>query len=84
MSDREWVVDIKGGPNQKCWEIAVIHKDYAHGFSSYGCFGQSKRLIGHSGGPCDDAADAYVWSGLVKLANEYAIVLNGQLKVDKP
>ena len=76
MSNGRWIVHYKGGPNQDCFEIAVVREDNGHGLKSYGWFDENKLLISHSGGPCSDSVTEFVWHELILVACAFAQGLN--------
>ena len=76
-----WIVDIKGSPGKAgenaTWEISVVRDDNTHGINSYGWEdGDSKLLVGHSGGPCHSGVHPFVWARLIDTAQELAVHLN--------
>ena len=73
-----WIVNTKGGPNRRSFEVSVLRENNRHGIASYGWFDESKSLISHNGGPCQWPVPDRVWTGLVKLAHEFAEELNKQ------
>jgi len=71
-----WIINIKGEPNSNAWEISVIKEDDDHGLKSYGWFGENKRYISSSGGPCNYIVDEFTWNELIKIAKKVAKHLN--------
>ena len=76
MTANRWVVDIKGGPDCRSFEISVLRENNEHGRRSYGWFDEDKLLISSSGGPCHDNLVPLVWRKMVALAHEVADELN--------
>lgn len=76
IADSKWEVHAKGGPNRRSFEIAVIRAENHFGKSSYGWFDETKLLISHSGGPCQDHVTKVVWEKLVECARRVADELN--------
>ena len=75
MSD-PWVVNIKGEPGSRYFEISVVRTSNMHGQASYGWFDDNKLLVTHNGGPCSWPLTERVWNKAVTLANEVALELN--------
>jgi hypothetical protein len=71
-----WVVDIKGNPNGKTWEIAIIDSENTHGFESYGWFGPDKFLISHNGGPCRDPLLPGLGPIMIEIADRLCDTMN--------
>lgn len=72
----KWVVDIKGEPCSKLFEISVLRDNNQHGKDSFGWFGENKLMISNSGGPCRDPLIQLVWDLQVELAQKVAEKLN--------
>ena len=74
----KWIVVSKGGPYRQSFEIAVVRETNKHGIQSYGWFDpRYKRLISHSGGPCNWSIDDQdTWDALVRVAELTADRLN--------
>lgn len=70
-----WIVDVKGEA-MGSFEISVIRTSFTHGFMSYGWFGENKRYISGSGGPCHDKVSRSVFKALLKVAQDEAERLN--------
>jgi hypothetical protein len=73
----KWIVHTKGGPRNTVWEIAVVKEDFEHGIKSYGWFdNDNKQLVSSSGGPCNVPVSITMWHMLLRVAEEYAKILN--------
>lgn len=76
--ENKWLVSIKGKANADNFEISIVRDSNKHGQRSYGWFGEDKKLIASSGGPCRESVDKYVWDRHIETAEQYAMILNGE------
>lgn len=80
-NELEWIVDIKGAPNEY-YQISVCRSSNFHGRKSYGWMDENKIHISCSGGPCNYTLSEKVWEKMLKLAQELADELNEKEKLE--
>jgi len=66
-----WEVAVKGGPNQKSYEISIVHEYNDHGKGSYGWEGPEKLTLSTSYQNTHSLPEP-VWNDLVALAVKWA------------
>ena len=73
MEKNDWIVNVKGNPESRKWELAIVKRHNGTGLNAFGGWNSEKIRVSISDG---FACDRVLFDSLMTLAYHHAIYLN--------
>jgi hypothetical protein len=77
----DWIVNVKGNPEQRMWEVSIVKRHNLVGRNAFGQWSSEKIMISKSDG---FSCNLDVWDGLFALATHHCIFLNRRDGYEEP